>query len=62
MDRLGVSMLCPLDKQRHDPGRHGSYALPIKRLMIENEPDGDVNADYDERQWVGGRDADLREP
>jgi hypothetical protein len=62
MDSLGVSMLGPLDQERHEPGRQCSDCVPIERLSLEYEPQHRVQRHYRERQGSGCDNAEASEP
>jgi hypothetical protein len=57
---LGVSMLCSLNEQGHEPNGHGSEAVPTKGLTIQQEPQEAVSHDEEECPRVGRKDTELR--
>lgn len=59
LQRLGVAMLGPLNKQRHCPGDQRRGAMPVKRLPLEELPSNSVAAQNQKGRRSGRQCADF---
>lgn len=61
MDRLGVPVSGPLYEKGHDPGGDGRDTVKVERLLLDDIPNCDVEADQDKSRRVRGEHADMGE-
>ena len=49
MNCLCISVLSPLNDQRHHPGRDSSHCVPIECVRVEDSPEDGIRKDNQKR-------------
>jgi hypothetical protein len=61
MDCLGIPVLGPLDKKRHQPDRTGGRTVPTKGIGAAQQPETRIHQYNDERSGMGCDDPEAGE-